>query len=68
MIDRISTREVLLHGDLHVKNMLVDEAGQISGIIDWGDLNVGHPGADLNVVYSFLPAQAASHFSMRMEK
>ncbi|NRS49302.1 phosphotransferase [Brevibacillus sp. HB2.2] len=62
VIDRISPREVLLHGDLHVKNMLVDEAGQISGIIDWGDLNVGHPGADLNVVYSFLPPHARQSF------
>lgn len=62
VIDRISPREVLLHGDLHVKNMLVDEAGQISGIIDWGDLNVGHPGADLNVVYSFLQPHARQSF------
>lgn len=62
VIDRISPREVLLHGDLHVKNMLVDEAEQISGIIDWGDLNVGHPGADLNVAYSFLPPQARQSF------
>ncbi|MED1782042.1 phosphotransferase [Brevibacillus fortis] len=62
LINRISPREVLLHGDLHVKNMLVDEAGQISGIIDWGDLNVGHPGADLNVVYSFLPPHARQSF------
>ncbi|WGV58313.1 phosphotransferase [Brevibacillus brevis] len=62
VIDRISPREVLLHGDLHVKNMLVDEAGQISGIIDWGDLNVGHRGADLNVVYSFLPPHVRQSF------
>ncbi|GED59031.1 phosphotransferase [Brevibacillus formosus] len=60
--DRIRPREVLLHGDLHVKNMLVDEAGQISGIIDWGDLNVGHPGADVSVAYSFLPPQARQSF------
>ncbi|UED76978.1 phosphotransferase [Brevibacillus sp. DP1.3A] len=62
VIDRISPREVLLHGDLHVKNMLINEVGHISGIIDWGDLNVGHPGADLNVAYSFLPPQARQSF------
>lgn len=35
--------------------MLVDEQGLISGIIDWGDMNIGHPACDLNVVYSFIP-------------
>ncbi|MBB6734080.1 phosphotransferase [Cohnella zeiphila] len=61
-MDRVRQRYVLLHGDLHFKNMLVDEIGRVSGIIDWGDIHLGHPACDLNVVYSFLPPHARSDF------
>ncbi|MDR0269358.1 phosphotransferase [Paenibacillus sp.] len=54
-VERVHPKDVFLHGDLHFKNMLVNEAGQISGIIDWGDMNVGHPASDLNIAYSFFP-------------
>lgn len=59
---RVETMNSLLHGDLHFKNMLVNENGIISGIIDWGDLNVGHPACDLSVAYSFLPPHARGVF------
>ncbi|OZB94909.1 phosphotransferase [Paenibacillus sp. XY044] len=62
-VERIARQEVMLHGDLHFKNMLADERGQLSGVIDWGDLNVGHPGCDLNIAYSFLgPRERALFF------
>ena len=35
--------EVLVHGDLHVRHVLVDN-GELSGVIDWGDVCVGDPG------------------------
>jgi aminoglycoside phosphotransferase (APT) family kinase protein len=35
-----------LHGDLHPRNLLVHQ-GQISGVIDWGDLCSGDPANDL---------------------
>ncbi|MDN4074203.1 phosphotransferase [Fictibacillus terranigra] len=28
---------VLVHGDLHIRNITVDDQGKISGIIDWRD-------------------------------
>lgn len=59
---RVEKKYALLHGDLHFKNMLVDGTGRITGIIDWGDINIGHPACDLNVVYSFLPPTARSEF------
>ncbi|KOY15576.1 MULTISPECIES: phosphotransferase [Paenibacillus] len=59
---KVKQKYTFLHGDLHFKNMLVDENGKISGIIDWGDINIGHPACDLNVVYSFLPPDARSNF------
>ncbi|MEC0372831.1 phosphotransferase [Paenibacillus chibensis] len=61
-LDQASPREVFMHGDLHFKNMLVDGTGGISGIIDWGDMNIGHPGCDLNIAYSFVPPQARAAF------
>ncbi|GIP45467.1 aminoglycoside phosphotransferase [Paenibacillus sp. J45TS6] len=61
-IEKVKQKYVFLHGDLHFKNMLVDESGRVSGIIDWGDINIGHPACDLNIVYSFLPPNARSNF------
>jgi len=61
-IEKVKPKNVFLHGDLHFKNMLVDENGIVSGIIDWGDINIGHPACDLNVAYSFLPPDARSDF------
>lgn len=60
--ETLPQEDVFLHGDLHFKNMLVDEQGRVSGIIDWGDMNVGHPACDLSVAYSFLPPQARPEF------
>ncbi|MBD2869114.1 phosphotransferase [Paenibacillus arenilitoris] len=56
--ERVKPKHVFLHGDLHFKNILVEKNGKVSGVIDWGDVNIGHPACDLNVVYSFLPPEA----------
>ncbi|PJN54325.1 hypothetical protein PAEVO_10460 [Paenibacillus sp. GM2FR] len=61
-LERARHRHVLIHGDLHFKNMLVDDAGKLSGIIDWGDVNIGHPACDLSIVYSFLPPASREDF------
>ena len=34
---------VWLHGDLHPANILVND-GQVSGVIDFGDIDRGRPG------------------------
>lgn len=60
--ERVKQKKVFLHGDLHFKNMLADENGIISGIIDWGDVSIGHPASDLNVAYCFLPPHARLNF------
>jgi aminoglycoside phosphotransferase (APT) family kinase protein len=52
----------LVHGDFHIRNMLVDEAGRISAVIDWGDTHIGHPALDLSIIYSFLPPEARGEF------
>ncbi|KGP74058.1 phosphotransferase [Pontibacillus yanchengensis] len=55
-------RNTLVHGDLHIRNVLVDEDGMLSGIIDWGDTHIGHPAIDLAFVYTFFPKQARERF------
>jgi aminoglycoside phosphotransferase (APT) family kinase protein len=41
---RIRTLEpVLVHGDLHEGQMLVDDNLQVTGILDWQSARVGHP-------------------------
>lgn len=54
--------KALVHGDLHIQNILVDEKGTISAIIDWGDTHIGHPAIDLSIVYSFLPPEGRKRF------
>jgi aminoglycoside phosphotransferase (APT) family kinase protein len=53
---------VLVHGDMHFRNFLVDDHNQLSGVIDWGDVHIGHRAVDLSIVYSFLPPQSRERF------
>jgi aminoglycoside phosphotransferase (APT) family kinase protein len=43
-----------LHGDLHPANILVND-GQVSGVIDFGDVTAGDPASDLSVAWMLLP-------------
>ncbi len=52
----------VVHGDLHPGNIVVDDFGTISGVIDWGDVHIGSPAVDLAIVYSFLPRQGREAF------
>jgi aminoglycoside phosphotransferase (APT) family kinase protein len=53
---------VWCHGDLYARHLLVNSAGRLAGVIDWGDLHAGDPAVDLGIVYSFLPASARPAF------
>jgi aminoglycoside phosphotransferase (APT) family kinase protein len=37
-------------------NILLDD-GQVSGVIDWGDINSGDPACDLSAAWMLLPPQ-----------
>lgn len=52
----------LVHGDLHIRNILVDNDRAICGVIDWGDTHIGNPAVDLSIVYSFFPPQSRNDF------
>ena len=45
-----------LHGDLHPANILVAD-GQVSGVIDFGDITSGDPACDLAVAWMLLPLE-----------
>jgi aminoglycoside phosphotransferase (APT) family kinase protein len=53
---------VLLHGDLYVRHLLLNESRKLCGVIDWGDLHAGDPAVDLQIAHSFLPRAAHAAF------
>ncbi|HTQ88030.1 MAG TPA: aminoglycoside phosphotransferase family protein [Streptosporangiaceae bacterium] len=50
-----------LHGDLHPANILVND-GQVSGVIDFGDITAGDPASDLSVAWMLLPLDCHAAF------
>ena len=50
-----------LHGDLHPANILV-RGGEISAVIDFGDLTAGDPATDLAVAWMMFPPGVRSTF------
>jgi aminoglycoside phosphotransferase (APT) family kinase protein len=52
---------VWLHGDLHPANVLVND-GQVSGVIDFGDITAGDPAGDLSVAWMLLPPGGHARF------
>lgn len=53
---------VLSHGDLHVRHVLVDADGSPTGVIDWGDVCLADPAADLMFGYLALAGRARDAF------
>ncbi|MFT8311653.1 MAG: phosphotransferase [Sporolactobacillus sp.] len=58
----LSEKRCLVHGDLHIRNIVIDQRHKVSGVIDWGDVHIGDPAVDLSIVYSFLPNSARAEF------
>jgi aminoglycoside phosphotransferase (APT) family kinase protein len=54
--------KVLVHGDLYVRHILLNGDELVTGIIDWGDVHLGHPAIDLSIAHSFLPPSAHGDF------
>jgi aminoglycoside phosphotransferase (APT) family kinase protein len=56
-----SDTEVVVHGDLHLRHILVS-GRRVSAVIDWGDACLGDPSIDLHVVWCLLPAGGRTRF------
>jgi aminoglycoside phosphotransferase (APT) family kinase protein len=52
---------VLVHGDLHLRHLMVGADGRATGVIDWGDCCLADPALDLSLAYGAFsgPARAA---------
>lgn len=53
---------VLVHGDLHVRHLLVDQHGRASGVIDWGDVCVADAAVDLSLAWAAFTGDARRAF------
>jgi aminoglycoside phosphotransferase (APT) family kinase protein len=54
-----------LHGDLHGGNLLVDDDGVITGVIDWGDMTRGDRATDLATLWMNLGDRKARENALR---
>ncbi|WP_349728626.1 phosphotransferase [Peribacillus frigoritolerans] len=52
----------LVHGDIHIRNVILDDEGVLAGIIDWGDVHVGNPAIDFSFLYSYFPKEVRRVF------
>lgn len=57
-----SARRTVVHGDFNFRNFLVASTGELSGVIDWGDIHVGDPAVDLAVVHTYFPPAGRAAF------
>lgn len=51
----------LVHGDLYCRHLLFDH-GELSAIIDWGDVGINNKAVDLAVIWGFFPQQYHAEF------
>jgi aminoglycoside phosphotransferase (APT) family kinase protein len=53
---------VVVHGDLHFRQVLADETGRLTGVIDWVDVCRSDPAIDLSMLWSYLQPEARDAF------
>jgi len=61
-----SRHEVWVHGDLLPGNLLVVD-GRLSGVIDWGGLNVGDPACDLQPAWNVFAGESRKRYRAELE-
>ena len=52
----------IVHGDFHLRHLLVDDAGRPAAVIDWVDLCRNDPGVDLVLYWCLLPPEGRTEF------
>lgn len=57
----IETPYSLVHGDFHARHFLIEDS-RLSGIIDWGDVQIGHPSTDLGLIFLFFSPSSREEF------
>ena len=54
----VATERVWLHGDLHTRNIIVND-GDLAAVIDWGDVTSGDRATDLAAAFMLVPDHLA---------
>jgi aminoglycoside phosphotransferase (APT) family kinase protein len=54
--------ETVVHGDLHVRQLLADPSGRLTGVVDWVDVCRSDPAIDLSMYWSYFPTAARAAF------
>ena len=52
-----SEPSIVVHGDLHFRQVLVDDETTLTGVIDWVDVCRSDPAIDLSLLWSFVPPE-----------
>jgi aminoglycoside phosphotransferase (APT) family kinase protein len=55
-------QSAVVHGDLHFRQVLVDENAAPTGVIDWVDVSRSDPAIDLSMLWSYLPPAGREAF------
>src|SRR6185436_16532081 len=58
---------VWLHGDIHPANLVVN-AGELTAVIDFGDLTAGDPAVDLAVAWMMWPDGVRAEFRAAIDR
>ena len=58
---------VWLHGDIHPGNLVVN-AGELTAVIDFGDITAGDPAVDLAVAWMMWPATVRAQFRAAIDR
>jgi aminoglycoside phosphotransferase (APT) family kinase protein len=59
---RLDDEKTLVHGDMHIKNLLYNSNGVVSSVIDFGDMHIGHRAIDISIIYSIIPTSLRKRF------
>lgn len=57
-----SDGSAVVHGDLHFRQVLVDDDARPTGVIDWVDVCRSDPAIDLSMLWSYLPREGREAF------
>lgn len=58
----VTARNTLVHGDFYFRNFLICNNLRLAGVIDFGDMHLGHRAVDLAVAYTFVPSYMRERF------
>ncbi|MGJ3264513.1 MAG: aminoglycoside phosphotransferase family protein [Salinarimonas sp.] len=62
LASRCERPPVWVHGDVSAGNLLVDDAGRLAGVIDFGAMGIGDPACDLVPAWTVLDGPARATF------